>query len=65
MLVGRGEEFFNGEIWLKVRGKENVRNVICGYKFCNTLRVRRPLSLDVSLLTHVTKEQESLFVPPI
>ena len=34
--VGWGEEFVNGEVWLRVRGKENVGYVVCQYKFCNS-----------------------------
>ena len=34
--VWRGKEFFDGEIRLSVRGKENVGDIVELHKFCNT-----------------------------
>ena len=35
--VQQGKEFINGEIWLRVRGEENVGNIVEADKFHNSL----------------------------
>ena len=35
VLVWRGKKFVNGEIWLRVGGKENVGDVMQGHEFHN------------------------------